>query len=840
MAPPSYLNAVPPPPLLLYLLVLSHALPVTTLADQSHAVNNMTRGTTLSPGGSGSTAGWASASGDFAFGFYPLDRSNSSFLLAVWFANTVPPTLTWFANGDNPVQPGSRLDLTADGELSLVDHFGREVWNANVTGAAYAALLDAGNLVVMGPNSSGVPLWQSFGSPTDTMLPGQVLTRGATLRSRLSDSDCSKGRFQLVNSETGDLVLVPVNVPTGMFYDVYWQTGTAGNQTQLVFSESGLLYFNLGDGHGAGSAALNFTASASPSTADFYHRATIDPDGAFRQYVYPKPGSARIRNASSWPEEWTAVLSIPADVCRIQTWTGSGTCGFNSYCRPSSGPNQTSSACLCPPQYSFIDPSRQYRGCAPDFAPQSCATDQASLYDFVEMADTDWPFAVYDYDVYYPVDEARCKDYCLRVCFCGAAVYRDGYCWKKKLPLSNGRSASYVGGKTLLKVPKNNNNNSHYMFPPSPLNTSTSTSTSTSTVVVEKEEGELILAGSLLIGISGFLNAVLVAAIALAICNYRSRQKKQKPVSTDPTISGLNLRVFSYRELEEATDAFGDELGSGAFGTVYKGMLASESNTVIAVKKLRDLALRESENEFTNEVRAIGRTHHKNLVRLFGFCNEGTHRLLVYEYMSNGSLTSLLFGPEKPSWSKRVRIALEIARGLLYLHDECSAQIIHCDIKPQNILLDDNSVARIADFGLAKLLKNDQTRTSTLCIRGTRGYVAPEWFRNTAITAKVDVYSFGVVLLEIICCRRSVEIDMAEDKAVLVHWAHECLKDDKLDLLVESDEAALADMTRLSRFILVAIWCTQEDPSLRPSMQKAIQMLEGLVAVALPAESVRF
>ena len=124
--------------------------------------------------------------------------------------------------------------------------------------------------------------------------------------------------------------------------------------------------------------------------------------------------------------------------------------------------------------------------------------------------------------------------------------------------------------------------------------------------------------------------------------------------------------------------------------------------------------------------------------------------MLVYELLSNCTLASLLFGDSKPSWNLRIQIVVGIARGLLYLHEECNTQIIHCDIKPQNILLDEYYNARIADFGLAKLLMMDQSQTRT-AIRGTKGYVAPEWFRNMPITTKVDVYSYGVMLLEIIC-----------------------------------------------------------------------------------------
>ncbi|XP_062083191.1 G-type lectin S-receptor-like serine/threonine-protein kinase RLK1 [Humulus lupulus] len=163
--------------------------------------------------------------------------------------------------------------------------------------------------------------------------------------------------------------------------------------------------------------------------------------------------------------------------------------------------------------------------------------------------------------------------------------------------------------------------------------------------------------------------------------NERSHYPQEVPES--------NLRCFSYKELEEATDGFKDELGRGAFGIVYKGFLIqTNASTAVAVKKLSTV-LRDGEREFKAELKSIGQTHHKNLVHLLGYCDDGQNRLLVYEFLCNGTLANFLFGDIKPSWNQRCELALGIAKGLLYLHEECYSQIIHCDIKPQNILLDE-------------------------------------------------------------------------------------------------------------------------------------------------------
>lgn len=262
----------------------------------------------------------------------------------------------------------------------------------------------------------------------------------------------------------------------------------------------------------------------------------------------------------------------------------------------------------------------------------------------------------------------------------------------------------------------------------------------------------------------------------------------------------------------------------------------AEDQKVVAVKRL-DKELVEGEKEFQTEMKIIGRTHHRNLVRLLGYCLDGSRRLLVYEYMSNGSLSDILFTPEKqPTWEERCGIARDIARGLLYLHDECDTQIINCDIKPQNILMDDHFCAKISDFGMAKLLKKDQTRTYT-GVRGTRGYVAPEWHRKLPVTVKADVYSFGIVLLELICRRKCVDWSLAEDESILEYWVYSCFEAGELGKLVGDEEV---ERRQFERMVKISIWCIQDEPSLRPSMKKVLLMLEGTVEIPVPPSPTSF
>ncbi|KAF5932264.1 hypothetical protein HYC85_028435 [Camellia sinensis] len=294
----------------------------------------------------------------------------------------------------------------------------------------------------------------------------------------------------------------------------------------------------------------------------------------------------------------------------------------------------------------------------------------------------------------------------------------------------------------------------------------------------------------------------------------------------------LTLHLFSYSELRKATNGFKEELGKGSFGAVYKGTLC-RGKRLIAVKKLQKV-VEEGEREFQAEMRAMGRKHHRNLVQLLGYCIEGSKRLLVYEYMSNGSLADLLFKSKRsPDWNERIRIALNVARGILYLHDECETPIIHCDIKPENILMDEFWNAKISDFGLAKFLMPDQMSSFT-GVRGTRGYLAPEWQRNNPISVKADVYSYGIMLLEIVCCRRSLEVNVStSEEVVLSHWVYRCFAGRELNkLIVVGDEDV--DMKTLENMVKVGLWCIQDEPALRPSMKSVVLMLEGITDISIP------
>ncbi|KAB1199735.1 hypothetical protein CJ030_MR7G014413 [Morella rubra] len=257
------------------------------------------------------------------------------------------------------------------------------------------------------------------------------------------------------------------------------------------------------------------------------------------------------------------------------------------------------------------------------------------------------------------------------------------------------------------------------------------------------------------------------------------------------------------------TKNFKDKLGEGGYGTVFKGTL--QSGQLVAIKKLGKS--KANGEEFISEVVTIGRIHHVNVVQLIGFCVEGLTRVLVYEFMPKGSLNNFIFAEEESvllSYQKLYDIALGVAHGIEYLHQECDMQILHFDIKPHNILLDDNFTPKISDFGLAKLYSRKDSTVSLTAVGGTLGYIAPELFYKNigGISYKADVYSFGMFLMEMASRRKNFNesVDHSSQKWYPT-WVYEWLYDGK-DIEIEDVTDVEKEIGR--KMIIVALWCIDE------------------------------
>ncbi|KAL1542090.1 G-type lectin S-receptor-like serine/threonine-protein kinase LECRK3 [Salvia divinorum] len=656
---------------------------------------------------------------------------------------------------------------------------------------ASASMLDNGNFVLYDPNSRVI--WQSFDHPTSTLLPGQRLQSGEEIFSSASETDYGRGIFRLKMQDDGDLVQYPIYTPDTGFY-AYYALGTdgAGSNVSLNLDSDGRLYLLNG------SLPLKNISNGGLPTQGSINLMRLDVGGIFRIYSLSLSNLTMTRRWSSTYDE-----------CHPK-----GFCGVNSFCILMDNVPQ----CQCLPGFVSAHSGNNTAGCSRTFSMQGCPKiDGRSKYVMKIVENTEWEDNSYE-NLEMMIDEKECSKACLDDCSCEAAFFKDNQCKKQRLPLRFGRRSMGNSNMALVRVSTNivpdmGGDSDHKR--------------------INKKEQR---SDNLIIGIVLMSIGVLALSISMII-SYKKRKDYKKISKEDETnfAEGISLKVFTFEHLSEATDGFNEELGRGASGTVFKGVLQN-GQKMVAVKRL-EKEVAQGEIEFQTELKTIGKMYHRNLVRLLGYCFDGDNKLLVFEYMSNGSLADILFNPEKrPNWEERMDIARDISRGILYLHQECELQIIHCDIKPQNILMDEKWCAKISDFGLAKLLKQDQTNTYT-GIRGTRGYVAPEWYQNQAITVKADVYSFGVMLLEIICCRKCVDYSRSEDEAILEEWVYDCYATGKIGSLV-GDE--MVEERKVERMVKIGIWCVQYDPSLRPTMKKVLLMLEGTVEIPIPPSPTSF
>ncbi|KAK2412705.1 protein NSP-INTERACTING KINASE [Trifolium repens] len=295
----------------------------------------------------------------------------------------------------------------------------------------------------------------------------------------------------------------------------------------------------------------------------------------------------------------------------------------------------------------------------------------------------------------------------------------------------------------------------------------------------------------------------------------------------EAVVSLGNLKNFGFRELQHSTDNFSSKniLGAGGFGNVYRGKLVD--GTMVAVKRLKDVNGSAGELQFQTELEMISLAVHRNLLRLIGYCATANEKLLVYPYMSNGSVASRLRGKPALDWNARKRIAIGAARGLLYLHEQCDPKIIHRDVKAANVLLDDDYEAIVGDFGLAKLLDHADSHVTT-AVRGTVGHIAPEYLSTGQSSEKTDVYGFGILLLELITGMTALEFGKTlNQKGAMLEWVRKIQQEKKVELLVDKELGSNYDRIEVGEMLQVALLCTQYLTAHRPKMSEVVRMLEG-------------
>jgi hypothetical protein len=822
--PPLYVVALPGLTLMLILFSSLH-----TAAPCSNATAT---GDTLSAGKALAVGDkLVSRNGKFALGFFQFRHtvaaagkstganttvySSPGWYLGIWFNKIPVCTTVWVANRDRPINE-SELNTTqlrissGDGNLAIFalnknTNTESRLWFAeiaNSTGTGTSAVLNSnGNFALMPktPSASGEPLWQSFDYPTDVGLPTAKIGRNKvtgfsrSFVSKKSLIDPGFGSYSIVVDTTGAMRLTSLSSPSV----VYWNW-PSGRLSELVQALNGLMDT---DPRTKGLLIPTFQENAQ----EVYFSYNITDESASVFVPIDTTGQLKLNVWSRPKQIWETVYAQPSDFCTVYA-----VCGPFTVCNGRSSP-----FCDCMESFYRKSPQDwelgdQTRGCARN-TPLNCVSNNrnktSSTDEFHPLARVTLPYDART--IQDATTQSSCQEACLNDCSCTAYSHSNGKCsvWHGELLNVNMDDGNAISSQDVLylrlaasdfqSLSKNNN----------------------------KRKPRVIIAATVVS--FGLLMLMLLLWI------WTNKFKRFNASLQDIRGSG-GIIAFRYTDLVHATKNFSERLGGGGFGSVFKGVL-SESNA-IAVKRLD--GARQGEKQFRAEVSSIGLIQHINLVKLIGFCCEGDKRLLVYEHMPNGSLDAHLFQSNAIilKWSARYQIAIGVARGLCYLHESCRECIIHCDIKPENILLDASFAPKIADFGMAAFVGRDFSRVLTT-FRGTAGYLAPEWLSGVAITPKVDVYSFGMVLLEIISGKRNTpEVNSKSTYQVAFFPVQAVIKLHEGDLqsLVDPQLHGDFDLEEAERVCKVAFWCIQDDEYDRPTMGEVVRVLEGLQELDMP------
>ncbi|CAK9325452.1 unnamed protein product [Citrullus colocynthis] len=756
----------------------------------------------------------------------PLAQESSFYFCVIHVASN---TIIWSANRNAPISSTGNVNITIKG-ISITDGDGNLRWSTPLVQLQVYALRlsDIGNLVLL--DRLNVSLWESFRYPTDTIVVGQSLPVGTVLLSSISSSDLSSSNYSFSVSSSDALLQ--------WYGQIYWKLSMDPNAfinsnlvvEHMIINSTGLYLL-------ARNSSVVVIKVILPQS-DF-RIAKLDSTGQFIVKRFSKAG-------------WTQEFIGPVDSCRIPFF-----CGEVGLCNEDSPTNSPSCSCLS--SFHPVPPSLGDWGCKPidnsvvlaSPCTSSSSGDQmkSPVFSYLSLGYGIGYFAIdFSEPARYGVNISSCQALCSRECSCLGIFYGNssGSCYMIKERLGSITQSSSFANDLLgfVKVQVGST-------PPS--------------FNGEKKQ-EFPVAALILLPIFGFL---LLSLLTIYFLWWRRRliskriQAKLGSVSSRGSVEldafflpGLPRR-FALEELEVATDNFKVQIGSGGFGAVFKGVL--QDKTVVAVKKITNLGI-EGKKEFCTEIAVIGNIHHTNLVKLKGFCAQGRERLLVYEYMNRGSLDRTLFGNGPVlEWQERYDIALGTARGLSYLHRDCEHKIIHCDVKPENILLHDSFQAKISDFGLSKLLAPEQSGLFTT-MRGTRGYLAPEWLTNSAISEKTDVYSYGMVLLEVVSGRKNCttqshdhSLDGSDSSGCqsssstglgLVYFplfALEMHEQGKYLELADPRLEGRVTYEEVKKLVCIALCCVQEEPARRPSMDTVVSMLEGGIPLSQPRnESLNF
>ncbi|KAG6420664.1 hypothetical protein SASPL_117200 [Salvia splendens] len=718
-------------------------------------------------------------------------QNHSLWYLGIMF-NVPEVTVAWVANRNKPLNDSSgTFQISSDGNLVILDGQKQIVWSTNLSTSVAnrcAVLLDTGNLVLQDNSNNDIYVWESFQHASDAWLEKmKIFTDWGTnekniLTSWTSPDDPTPGSFTMT--------IEPSNVPQTFVWkdgDPFWRSGPWNG---IIFN--GIPDMQTGGGYGvkvvSGSLGTAYEIFTYPFPSHLFH------------FILNSFGSLEQKFWSDEKKGWSTGWSSTRNECDMY-----GKCGPFGSCNAQDKPICSCFRGFVPTSNSEWEAGNWTSGCTRKTHLQ-CEQD-----GFVKLEGLKLP----DHFQLFSLSEGECRDTCLTNCSCIAYAVSPGIgCLHWTHNLTDTQKFTHGGDGLNIRLAR-------------------------SELDKKKQEHRTFIATT---GVLGF---VLVIFVLKMLLKYRAgklirRLQFVKTKGIDKRYSEemahihdkhgvklYELPLFTFTMLSNATENFDctNKLGQGGFGPVYKGKFPN--GVEIAVKRLARSS-NQGVEEFVNEVEVISRLQHRNLVRLLGCCVESEEKLLVYEYMPNGSLDAYLFGSHRHNlltWKTRKLIIEGICRGLLYLHRDSRLKIIHRDLKASNILLDEALGPKISDFGMARIFCGNDDQANTTRVVGTFGYMPPEYALNGTFSEKSDVYSFGVLLLEIVSGKKHSSFD--DQQLFLTAYTWELWNEGKIvklmDPAIYEDDSGMED--DIVRYGNVGLLCVQEMAADRPNMATALSML---------------
>ncbi|XP_076896262.1 G-type lectin S-receptor-like serine/threonine-protein kinase At4g27290 [Bidens hawaiensis] len=755
-----------------------------------------------------------SSGSTFELGFFSTRMSKNRYL-GIWYKKISLCTVVWLANRDTPITHNSGMfKLSSDGNLEILSGSNTMVWSSESTvsrgsNSSVLRLLDSGNLVVSEMDNYKNIIWQSFDHPGDTLLPGMKIRK---------DLITGIGPTMEWNSWKS-----PDDPSTGVYTNILDTNGypqILGLRGQVVISR-------LGPWNGLGYSGLPIDKENPIYNAEFVvnereiYCSYELKSSVVQRIILTSDGRTRMMHWIERSQEWIVYGDLKVDNCdRFGLCGPYGSCSINK--RP---------PCTCLPGFEPTNPeewdvSDWSSGCKRK-THLNCGVLSADGFrkiNRVKLPDTRRAW----YNVSMTLEE--CEMACRVKCNCTAYA---------NLYISDGGSGCLLWFDELMDIREYDADHNIYIK----LAASELAGHQLNSNKRKRDVTRVLLL---------LLAALLICAVAYA-CRKRSKRLQRKyqgdiGYALDKKNSSVQTQLLGdipficLYKVTKATNNFNvsNKIGEGGFGSVYKGVL--EDRQEVAVKRLSNTSQQGIE-EFKNELISISKLQHRNLVKLLGYCIHGNEMILIYEYMVNKSLDSIIFDETRSAildWPQRFRIIHGMARGVLYLHQDSRLQIIHRDLKAGNILLDGDMNPKISDFGLARKFVGHDNIAKTRKVVGTYGYISPEYAVHGRFSVKSDVYSFGVLVLEIVSGKKNREFSHEDHSDNLLGHAWRLYKQGRsIELMSESLRASCV-VHEVLRSIHVALLCVQHHAKDRPTMLSVLLMLVSECALPPPKQPAFF